>query len=163
MFWGIFVCDRLQFKFPWTQSTRHFTHYPGWLVLEKYLIENVENTILEPLDFEIFWVTMPPDCIKKLTSTARVFNPLSPASPSWNCASSACKSIDLRPMKWKYCKRNMVQVRLCSRSLVLILSMLVFSPPFSVTRFSAKREEWELRRDSYISLTKYDERVLLNV
>lgn len=57
----------------------------------------------------------------------------------------------------------MVQVRLCSRSLVLILSMLFFSPPFSVTRFSAKREEWELRRDSYISLTKYDERVLLNV
>ena len=57
----------------------------------------------------------------------------------------------------------MVQVRLCSRSLVLILSMLVFSPPFPVTRFSAKREEWELRRDSYISLTKYDERVLLNV
>lgn len=57
----------------------------------------------------------------------------------------------------------MVQVRLCSRSLVLILSMLVFSPPFSVTRFSAKREEWELRRDSYISLIKYDERVLLNV
>ena len=101
--------------------------------------------------------------IKKLTSTARVFNPLPPASPSWNCASSACKSIDLRPMKWKYCKRNMVQVRLCSRSLVLILSMLVFSPPFSFTRFSAKREEWELRRDSYISLTKYDERVLLNV
>lgn len=48
----------------------------------------------------------------------------------------------------------MVQVRLCSRSLVLILSTLVFFPPFSVTRFSAKREEWELRRDSYISLTK---------
>ena len=57
----------------------------------------------------------------------------------------------------------MVQVRLCSRSVVLILSMLVFSPPFSFTRFNAKREEWELRRDSYISLTKYDERVLLNV
>ena len=43
------------------------------------------------------------------------FQPPLPPSPSWNCAPPACKDIDLRRMRWNYCKRNMVQVRFCSR------------------------------------------------
>ena len=35
------------------RSTCHFTSYPGWGFLEKYLIENVENTISEPLYYKI--------------------------------------------------------------------------------------------------------------
>ena len=35
------------------RSTCHFTSYPGWGFLEKYLIENVENTISEPLNYKI--------------------------------------------------------------------------------------------------------------
>ena len=29
--------------------------------LKKYLMENAENTISEPLDFKMFWGMMPPD------------------------------------------------------------------------------------------------------
>ena len=36
-----------------TRSTCHFTSYRGWRFLEKYLIENVENTISEPLYYKI--------------------------------------------------------------------------------------------------------------
>ena len=41
-----------------TRGTCTFTSYPG-LVLKKYLIENVENTISQPLDFKIFLGRIP--------------------------------------------------------------------------------------------------------
>ena len=44
-----------------TRGACHFTPYPGWNFLEKYLIENVENTISEPLDFKIVWERTPPN------------------------------------------------------------------------------------------------------
>ena len=44
-------------------------------------MENVENTISEPLDFKIFWERKPPDPPYKLAHPALIFNPPPPPLP----------------------------------------------------------------------------------
>ena len=84
LFWRKNVLVKYKVDAVNTRSTCQFTPYPGWVffreILEKYVIENVENTNSEPLD-------RPPPPPNKLASPARVFkrNP-SLLPPGWNCA-----------------------------------------------------------------------------